>query len=93
VLHVAAVLDHSKEALERRLTQQLRQFAFLLGRLEPELFAHLLADVEKVGVVEPRFAGDPNWPTVCDFAFSFDATKSARFGFYFPILIALSDSF
>jgi hypothetical protein len=42
VLDVATVLDLSEEALERCLAQQLRQFAFLLGRLEPELFARLL---------------------------------------------------
>jgi hypothetical protein len=59
MLDVAAALDDPKESVEATLTQQLWQPMFFLGLAQAQFAPHLLADVEKAGIIEVLLPRDP----------------------------------
>lgn len=60
MLEIAAVLDRLEEALQLDGRHELRQLTFLFRSAQPEFSSDLLADVEKIRVIEPFLASQAN---------------------------------
>jgi hypothetical protein len=76
VLNVTAFLNDLKEAREHSRRKELRQLLLPFGPPQSQFFAHLLADIKEVIVVQALFARQAAiLETIPDFVFLFADRK------------------